>query len=304
MLISPVAILRLALQQKAAIYQFHDPELIFVGLFLKVLGRYVVYDIHEIVAKQIETRKWIPFPLRAPVRGAFSALERFAIRRFDGISVPQTSMQEMYRSYAKRIALTRNFVTVDEIAEPAAHEKRPSLLYAGGMSRERGLLNMVRAMPHVRSGRRLILAGRIGANLLAEAKAEPGWAEVDYRGEVPFAEVEALYRAASIGLLLYENVGQYHLAHAVKLFEFLAHGMPVVMPNFGEWVTFNAQYDVGVNVDTSNPHAVGDAINGLIDDPDLAKRLGDNGRRLVFEEFSWEREARNLNDLYRDILKC
>ncbi|MGE3362316.1 MAG: glycosyltransferase family 4 protein [Rhizobiaceae bacterium] len=304
MLLSPWSILRKALREQADIYHFHDPELIPVGLALRAFGKVVIYDIHEIVAQQIALRAWIPPILRKPVSVVFDKFERFAIRRFDGISVPQTYMRDRYQPDARRVALTRNFVSVTEVSEPGPLTRRPHLLYAGTMSVERGLLNMVRAMPYVLDGHRLLLAGQIAPALLAAAQREPGWGSVDYLSRLPFVELPAVYAQASIGLILYENLGQYHLAHAVKLFEFLVHGMPVIMPNFGEWPAFNEEHEVGINVDTSNPRAVGEAVNRLVQDTSLAERLGRNGRRLVVGQFSWEQEVRNLHQLYKDVMAC
>lgn len=56
-----------AIKQRAAIYHFHDPELIPVGLLLKLQGKKVIYDVHEDVPSQILTKHWIAKPLRKTI---------------------------------------------------------------------------------------------------------------------------------------------------------------------------------------------------------------------------------------------
>ena len=50
---------RSALKEKADIYHFHDPVLILVGIVLKLLGKKVVYDVHEDYSKQILYKEWV-----------------------------------------------------------------------------------------------------------------------------------------------------------------------------------------------------------------------------------------------------
>ena len=50
------------------------------------------------------------------------------------------------------------------------------------------------------------------------------------------------------------------------------------------------------------PEAFGDALNRLLDDPELAARIGQSARSLAVERYSWSGAARALEGFYRDIL--
>ena len=58
-LFSWLLMFRLAIKQKAQIYHFHDPELIPCGILLSMLGKKVIYDVHENIAEDIFDKPWI-----------------------------------------------------------------------------------------------------------------------------------------------------------------------------------------------------------------------------------------------------
>ena len=79
---------RLALRQRAEIYHFHDPELLPIGVMLKLFTRArVIYDVHEDVPEQILTKYWIPVPLRRPLAVVFNAFEKLLARAVDAVVV-------------------------------------------------------------------------------------------------------------------------------------------------------------------------------------------------------------------------
>src|ERR1700730_16413921 len=53
-------IYRAAARQRAHVYHFHDPELIPVGLLLRLRGEKVIYDIHEDLGSTIRFKKYLP----------------------------------------------------------------------------------------------------------------------------------------------------------------------------------------------------------------------------------------------------
>ena len=70
-------IFKLAYRQKADVYHFHDPELLPMGLFLKLLKKgKVIYDVHEDYPKAILTKSWLPSMVRRPVSSVFTFLEK------------------------------------------------------------------------------------------------------------------------------------------------------------------------------------------------------------------------------------
>ena len=63
------------------------------------------------------------------------------------------------------------------------------------------------------------------------------------------------------------------------------------------------KYKFGLCVDQENTDEVAKAIRTILDDPELAKRMGENGRKAVAERFNWGIEEKRLFKLYESVLK-
>ncbi|MYZ43458.1 glycosyltransferase family 4 protein [Schauerella aestuarii] len=86
--------------------------------------------------------------------------------------------------------------------------------------------------------------------------------------------------------------------------EAAASGLPVVGTNVGGVSEMMREGITGILVPPKDPVALGAALKRLIDDPELRCRMGDAGRRMVWEEraFSTELLAERTENLYRQWL--
>ena len=58
----------------------------------------------------------------------------------------------------------------------------------------------------------------------------------------------------------------------------------------------------GLAVDPASPRQIADAIMRLLADPELARRMGEAGKKAVRERFNWEVEWPKLKALYERLL--
>ncbi len=303
MIVTPRKVYKKAKELKCDIYHFHDPELMYCGLRLKKRGANVLYDIHEDMVQQIKIKYWIPKFLRNLISHLFKNLENRISKKMDALIVPQPYMELKYLEKNKKTVLIENFVMIDEQQSRLKTNYNNRLYFhAGALTEERGLLNMVRALGELQDPSHLFLAGNIKEEMLKHIQKEKGWEKVTYLGILPHEQIQDYYNKSSLGLILYNNVGQYYLSYAVKLFEYMVNAIPVIMPNFGEWVTFNKENDCGINVNPTNPKEVAQAITYLNNNVQEKERLGHNGRKRVFEKYNWKIAETKLLKLYEDIL--
>ena len=174
----------------------------------------------------------------------------------------------------------------------------------GSLTEARGITSAVRAA--VSAECTLVLAGPISpADYEARLRKMPGFSSVDYRGVLNRGQVAELLQTSRVGLSPLLDRGQYWKSEnlATKVCEYLAMGLPVVMNGSAYNRAFVEQWHCGICVDPENVEEIASAIRYLLDHPEEARRMGENGRRAVEEFFNWGTEERKLLALYEDILK-
>ncbi len=287
------------------IYHFHDPELMFYALKLKKLKKKVIYDIHEDLVQQLKIRPWINKYLKPLIIFSFEKFENYICKKMDALIVPQPYMKDKFLKLNKDTEIVANFVILETEESSLSEKKENSFaLHAGALSKERGLFNMINAYSKINIISKLVLAGNIKEDTLKQARLLDGWEKVEYLGVIKHEKVNELYKNATVGLILYNNVGQYHLSFAIKLFEYMKNSIAVVMPNFGEWVSFNKENNCGINVDPTNAEEVANAIENLIKNPEKSKALGKNGYKAVVEKYNWGISEKNLFVVYDKLLEA
>ena len=291
---------------RPSVVHFHDPELIWVGLLLKLSGCKVMYDIHEDLPLQIMSKHWVPWMLRKPLAWFVRILEGFSAHIFDAL-VPATP--SIARRFDARKAvlvqnhpLSREFVPKSDIL---AQNRPQAFAYTGGISRIRGALEMVQAMDYFSTdcGVRLELAGVFDPPVLQEeVQARPGWKKVRWHGWIDRKQLAHLLSTVRAGLLLFHPVQNHLRAQPNKMFEYMAAGLPVIASDFPLWREIIDHAGCGLLVDPLQPRAIAEAMQWILDHPEQAQDMGRRGRKAVETSYTWEREGEKLVRLYADLL--
>lgn len=293
-----------ALAIDADLYHFHDPELLPYGLKLKKRGKRVIFDSHEHTAQAIYEKRWIPAPLRPLVYHAFSAEQLRVCRQLDAVVTVTPHIAAYFRACNPNTVEVRNYPIFQELPPPDYSERR--LAFAGGVAPNWNHETVLRAMEQIPDCR-YTLCGSGAEAYLASLRALPAWERVDYRGRLPHEEVGRELQRCTVGLALGEinrngDQGNGSMGNT-KIFEEMMAGLPVVCTNYALWLEFVNRWQCGICVKPDDPDAVAAAIRRLLDDPGEAKRMGENGRKAVKEEFNWGVEEKKLLALYKTLLR-
>ena len=302
LLLTPFHVLMAGIKEKAAIYHFHDPELIPAGLVLRLMGRKVIYDSHEYYKMKILSKNRIPMWLRSPVAEAYDLLETLAARTFSGVIVTDRVTESKFKGMATVVSNPPYKSGI--CARPDKKDGAFKCAYVGAIDKDRGLFKMVEAMEHVDSRVKLILAGRMSEEDLSAMKRLKGYSKVDYLGLIPWKSVLKLLPDCDLGLLLLQPVPGYlyHGENSIKLFEYMMAGLPVLSSNFVNLERIIGEVGCGSSVDPTDPKEIAKQIMYFADNPEVSRKMGENGIKAVTEKYNWEKEAEKLLGLYDRIL--
>ena len=287
------------------VVHFHDPELMTLGLVLKCFGYKVVYDVHEDVPRQVLTKYWLPAFTRQPVAWVISLVEWLASQAFDAIVSAEPHVAERFPS--RKTVLVQNFPILDELVTSTgpAYESRPAhFAYIGGITRIRGILEMVEALGLTgKKDIRLCLAGVFQpADLKKDIETSSGWRQVEYFGWADRTRVAAILCNVRAGLVLLHPTPKYLDAYPTKMFEYMSVGLPVIVSDFPLWRRIVENAGCGMLVDPLDPQAIGAAMQWILEHPVEAEAMGRRGRAAVEKYYNWETEADKLVGLYRKLL--
>jgi glycosyltransferase involved in cell wall biosynthesis len=159
---------------------------------------------------------------------------------------------------------------VDLPAQVGEEADPPEVLYAGRLSLEKGVLELVEAA----DGLDLVVAG--DGPLRGRVAGARGFVRHD--------ELQRLYARAAVVVCPSRREG-----FGVACLEAMAHGRPVVATRVGGLLDLVVDGETGIAVPPHDPAALRSALDRLLADSGLRRRLGLAGRERARTHFSWDR---------------
>ena len=207
-----------------------------------------------------------------------------------------------------RIRIIPNGVDLNEFADLPGRSRSSDethLLFVGRCyPRQKGLEHLVKATALL-SSRRKVRLSIVGedwggvASLQTMSKALGVEEQVTFTGPVPRGEVIRSYAGADIFVLpsLFEPFG-------IVLLEAMAAGLPIVASRVGGIVDVVEEGKTALLVPPGNSQALAEALDRVISDASLRRRMGDAARRRVLA-YSWSRLLPRILEVYEEaIAEC
>uniref|UniRef100_A0A7C4CDL6 Glycosyltransferase n=1 Tax=candidate division WOR-3 bacterium TaxID=2052148 RepID=A0A7C4CDL6_UNCW3 len=303
MIVTPLRTGLVALRSGSRICHLHDPELLPIGLALALLGRRVVYDVHEDYPQQVLSKYYLHPLARRAASMIVAAVERIAGSILAAVITATGQIAARFPAHKTRVVRNYPRMTAEtcgcNLPTDDTSGRFRLVHLAGTLSHVRGVTSLVDTMGLLDDSFELVLAGKWETPAYFHAlRHMPGFARIRHVHHVPHPEVWQLYRRCHVGVICSLPLPRHLTALPVKLFEFMATGLPVVVSNFPLLRSIVDTHGCGLCVDPTDPKAIADAVRRLAQDRRLARTMGRNGMEAVRQYYNWNSEAAALLDLY------
>jgi glycogen synthase len=257
-------------------------------------------------------------------------MERTAIEGADAvIAVSRETRNDVYEHFGAAESKThvihngidlqeyRRTEQTDALERRGVNPKKPYVLFVGRITRQKGIIHLVDAIPEIDSDIQVVLlAGAPDTDHIAREMEEhvarnrrDGVIWIDEM--VDRAEVIQFYSHAAVFCCpsVYEPFGIINL-------EAMACETPVVASRIGGIPEVVVPEETGLLVDLrlepgtfvpTDPEqfsrSLAEGINRIAHDPSLARRMGQAGRKRAEEHFSWRAIAEKTLHLYESLVE-
>ncbi len=295
-----------ALQLNCDVYHFHDPELIAAGLMLKKKGKKVIYDVHEDIPRQILSKFYIPIIFRKTLSFLVEKLENYASKKFDKIVTATPYIRDRFLKIGADAIDINNFPLLNEFKFSHINweNKKNQVCYIGAITKVRGAVELIESFTEL--DLKLVLAGRYQPiELRKQLVGMQAWKEckIEEKGFVGRDKINLILEESKIGLVTLHPIINYLDSLPIKMFEYMAAGIPFVASNFSYWKEIASKNNCGICVDPKDSKSIEKGIRYLINNPKKAQEMGKNGRQAVEKKYNWLIEEEKLIKLYKEIVK-
>ncbi|WPO92045.1 glycosyltransferase [Chryseobacterium sp. HR92] len=294
-----------AKELNADVFHLHDPELLLIAKKLKKLNKKVIFDSHEDTVNTILVSPYLKSPVSNMISILYENFERYTCKKIDGVIGATPHIENYFKKFAKQTENINNYPILSDKKQEQIlwDQKLNEVCYVGSIDDTRGIKDLMNSLELTKSQAKLNLAGMYSSiTLEKEIKEHKDYHLVNDFGYVNSEEVENIYNRSLAGVVTLHPIPTFLVSLPIKMFEYMVAGIPFIASDFPYWRSLLKGCECCIFVNPQKPKEIADAIDYLMLHKETAKQMGEAGRKLVFENFSWESQSEKLLTFYQKVL--
>jgi len=313
-ILHPITMLRVfiaGLRQDCDVYHCHEPGSLFVCALLKLLRRTkLVYDAHEHYPSIISENSLFPKYLKQLVNKIVDISEKTLCKFADIIITVNHSLENRYEKI-KDVVVLFNVPILDLFNVSNSIKEKSVIISLGNISEKRGfdkLLFSIKKIKQTNPNVKLLIVGKIlGTNKFSKwvdnyIRTNGLEENIELIDWIPHSDVVRYIETSVVGIILFQPTHYNNLIGLPnKLFEYMACRIPVIASNFQEIREIVEESNCGILVDPTKIQEISDAILWLLEHPEEAEQMGENGRLAVEETYNWGNMEKRLFKVYEEL---
>ena len=301
---------------KADVYHYHDLQLNGIVKALKSLPQKpkVIYDAHECYPLLLKENSPSHKALKIGYSLIASLIAQWEIKSAKQCDFLIATDEPTLRRFERNIPGVKSellynysyFISPDE--KQVKPQKKYDFLYVGLISEARGIIDMLEAIAYLKEkfDPSALIIGSFETPTIEKQVNEKIESlgltnNVQLSNAVPFDKIKFFYEESSIGIGIFHPTPKYINFIPIKLFEYMAFGLPVIFSDHGPSANIIKEVECGILVPPQNSYAISTAMVALTTNADLYNNLSKNGKRAVKEKYNWAIEKKKLLRIYSEL---
>jgi glycosyltransferase involved in cell wall biosynthesis len=235
--------------------------------------------------------------------------EKKITRKINGVIITSDQLKSYYKALINENKIHTIYNYTNLIAPAQTIEfssKEYDFIYTGTVTRIRGAIEMIQAISHLKktlpSVKLLIIGTIYDQNLHKEIDGLINQynltQNVFLEKEVSFQEIVKYYLNSKVGLGLYLPVPSNFKILQLKIFEYMAFGLPIICNNFGDIDRITKENQSGICVNPLNSFEIAEAMLKLISNEEFYKAISRNAL-VAYNKYCWQ----NVEPLFQKIFE-
>ena len=304
----------LALKQDADIYHFHDAELIPFAIMLRILGKKVIYDIHENTYEDILNKPWIPGYIKFIAGKSYRFLEWFASQFFPFILViARTEFAKRFK--VKEHFIVQNFASADELKSFRVDDRSKiegnHIFYIGTVfDYYYDFSKLIEALYILKQKGKIIhlecvgyLGNLVKSGLEVDKYYQQIKNQITFHGHIIHPMGFEISKKCKVGICLKNQPEKILVSHERKFFEYMTIGMPVITCDSHIYKDVIDEYEVGKYTDMTNAIKLSETIEAMFANEANLKEMSLNGIAASEKTFNWNSQEKILFEMYEEVLQ-